>query len=252
VTAANELPPAITQQPQPQDVCPGAAAAFAVAATGAGPLSYQWQRNDTNLTDGGYYSGVTTSDLTVSGVDSSVLGDYRCVVSNQSGTTPSSAVALTISDATPPVLACGTNRTVEGGSPWSFDPPLAFDAFSGTNVTVTLAGVQTNAGYPQVITATWVATDPCGNTNTCSQAVTILPPPAPTIVLAPPGGANTSFIFTFSSVAGIDYIVQSRDALQSIGEWLPLVTNAGTGGFITNDFPLDTNLPGRFYRILVP
>ena len=56
VTAANPLPPTITQPPQPQNVCPGATAIFTVAATGAGPLSYQWQTNSINLTNGGHYA----------------------------------------------------------------------------------------------------------------------------------------------------------------------------------------------------
>ena len=57
-------PPIITQQPQPQNVCPGSTAAFTITATGTGPLTYQWQTNTVNLTNGGHYTGVTTANLT--------------------------------------------------------------------------------------------------------------------------------------------------------------------------------------------
>jgi hypothetical protein len=66
------------------------------------------------------------------------------------------------------------------------------------------------------------------------------------------GGGRTNFIFAFPSVTGIDYIVQCKDTLQDTNDWLPLITNSGTGGLITNDFPITTDPPGRFYRVLLP
>ena len=63
-------PPTITTQPTNQAVLEGATATFTVAATGGLPLSYQWQDNGTNLTDGGNISGSTTTNLTISNVSS--------------------------------------------------------------------------------------------------------------------------------------------------------------------------------------
>src|SRR5207244_1643802 len=60
----------------------------------------------------------------------------------------------------PPVLTCATNKTVECGSTWSFDPPSATDACCGTNVTITVFGTVTNSN-PAIgpcaldITRTW-------------------------------------------------------------------------------------------------
>ncbi len=65
-------------------------------------------------------------------------------------------------------------------------------------------------------------------------------------------GRGTSFHLTFPSVRGVGYIVQYQDALHSTGAWLPLVTNAGTGGVITKNLPVSAGPPARFYRILVP
>jgi hypothetical protein len=75
-----------------------------------------------------------------------------------------------------PVLTCGSNKTAVAGSAWSFDLPTVVDACCGSNVTVTVLSTVTNGSSPQVITRTWLATDCCGNTNTCSQAVTLLDP----------------------------------------------------------------------------
>ena len=184
VTAANEAPPTITAQPEPQNVCPGATATFTVAATGAGPLSYQWQTNDINLTNGGHYDGVTRSNLTVSGADSTVLGDYRCVVSNQGGSTTSSAAALTISDTTPPWITCPTDVTVSADAGTCGATNVALGSpVTGDNCGV--AGV-TNDGlgsYPLGTNlVTWTVTDTSGNTNSCQQQVVVLDAEAPTIV----------------------------------------------------------------------
>ncbi len=148
VTAANVAPPTITQPPQPQNVCPGATATFTVAAAGAGPLSYQWQTNNINLTNGGHYGGVTTSNLIVSGADSTVLGNYRCVVSNQGGSTPSSTAALTISDTTPPTIICPAAVTVSANAGCSATNVALGSPVTGDNCGV--AGVTNNglASYP--------------------------------------------------------------------------------------------------------
>ncbi|HRR87190.1 MAG TPA: family 10 glycosylhydrolase, partial [Phycisphaerae bacterium] len=89
-------PPAITRHPAPQNVCPGGTATFTVSATGDMPLSYLWQKNQSDLSDGGHYSGVTTATLTVSSADADDAGDYRCVVSNGSGSATSEEAGLTL------------------------------------------------------------------------------------------------------------------------------------------------------------
>jgi hypothetical protein len=66
------------------------------------------------------------------------------------------------------------------------------------------------------------------------------------------GSGGTNFTFAFPSVAGIDYVIQYKDVLADTNDWLPFITNCGTGDPITNDFPITADPPGRFYRILVP
>jgi len=53
-------PPSITQQPSDEGVVVGGTAYFTVLASGTEPLSYQWQKDTVNLSDGGHYSGTTT------------------------------------------------------------------------------------------------------------------------------------------------------------------------------------------------
>jgi hypothetical protein len=81
---------------------------------------------------------------------------------------------VTIVDTTPPVITCATNKTVQCGSAWSFDPPTAIDGCCGTNVTITVLSTLTNnpTPCPGTITRTWRATDCCNNSATCSQTVT--------------------------------------------------------------------------------
>jgi hypothetical protein len=80
--------------------------------------------------------------------------------------------AITLIDTTPPSLACATNKTVDCSAAWTFDTPTASDSCS-SNVSVTAVSTVTNGLCPQLITRTWVAADPCGNSNVCSQTVTV-------------------------------------------------------------------------------
>ena len=70
------LPVSITTQPVSRTVSAGAAASFAVAATGYPAPSYQWALNGTNL------PGATLSTLTITSVRPSDLGAYAAWVTN--------------------------------------------------------------------------------------------------------------------------------------------------------------------------
>jgi hypothetical protein len=93
------LAPSILPQPVPLTLYAGRTAVFTVGATGRAPLTYQWQTNGVNLTNMvGHISGATNATLTVSGITAADAANYRVVVSgaNGSGSTPSSAVSLTV------------------------------------------------------------------------------------------------------------------------------------------------------------
>ncbi|MDP4228141.1 MAG: immunoglobulin domain-containing protein, partial [Bacteroidota bacterium] len=69
-------------------------ATFSVTTSGAS--SYQWQKDGTNLTDGGGYSGVSTSILSLNNITTAEAGSYRCVVTGSCGTVNSNAAYLTV------------------------------------------------------------------------------------------------------------------------------------------------------------
>ncbi len=90
------LEPTITSQPTNQTVCSTTAGtAFSISADNA--TGYQWQINSsgwTNLSNGGVYSGATTSTLAISNVSGLIGAEYRCVVSNATGSINSDVVTI--------------------------------------------------------------------------------------------------------------------------------------------------------------
>lgn len=93
--------PTITQQPTSQVVALGGTASFTVTASGDAPLTYQWQKNNLDITNGGHYSGCTTATLTVSSADGNDAASYRCVVTNALGSAVSEAATLTVNNTVP-------------------------------------------------------------------------------------------------------------------------------------------------------
>ncbi len=83
-------PPSITSQPADQAVVAGTGASFTVAASGSGPLSYQWHFN------GGNIAAATNSVLTLANVQLTDAGTYDVLVSNASGATNSAPALLSV------------------------------------------------------------------------------------------------------------------------------------------------------------
>jgi hypothetical protein len=101
-----------TQHPSNSIVCERGSTSFTVAATGSGGLSYQWQESTNggssynNILASGIYSGVTTATLTLTNAATAMNNyRYRCVVTDNSGSTESNAATLTVN--TGPVVQTG-------------------------------------------------------------------------------------------------------------------------------------------------
>ena len=69
---------------------------LSVIATGTAPLSYQWQKDEVNLTDGGRIKGASTSTLSITAVQKSDEGGYTCEVTNTAGTVTSKTSMLNL------------------------------------------------------------------------------------------------------------------------------------------------------------
>ena len=191
------MAPTITGSPSDQAVTEGEAAKFTVGASGTAPLSYQWKRDDSNL------SGETGSTLTLSKVTTNQAGTYTVVVSNAVGLVASSAARLTVSvrSVAPTITASPSDRAVTEGEAAKFTvlangtAPLSYqwkrdDAnLSGeTGFTLTLSKVTTN----QAGTYTVVVSNAVGLVTSSAARLTVsVRPVAPTITASPSDQAVT-------------------------------------------------------------
>jgi uncharacterized repeat protein (TIGR03803 family) len=94
--------PQITSQPHSRAALAGGSAVFSVAVFGAPPLFYQWQKDGTNLTDGGVISGSAARILSLTNILAANAGAYSVIVSNSLGSITSASAQLTL--VSPPVF----------------------------------------------------------------------------------------------------------------------------------------------------
>ena len=114
---SSNVPPSITSHPTNQSVNVGQTATFTVGATGTPPLSYQWQKNGSDI------SGATSSSYTTPATASGDNGaTFRCVVSNPYGDATSNSATLTVTSATTPpsITTHPVNQTVALGGTATF------------------------------------------------------------------------------------------------------------------------------------
>jgi len=109
--------PTITSQPASQSAMTGQTATFTVAASGTGPLSYQWQKNGATI------SGATSSSYVTPATTNADNGaKFIVLVSNSVGSAKSSAAVLTVTSASavPSITAQPASQTVAVGQTASF------------------------------------------------------------------------------------------------------------------------------------
>jgi photosystem II stability/assembly factor-like uncharacterized protein len=96
---AAAVAPTITTEPMAQSVEQGQQVSFSVVAAGTAPLSYQWQRNSTNIAGANAASYITP--LLTQAADDGAL--YRVIVTNAVDSVTSTEVAVSV---TQTLLAC--------------------------------------------------------------------------------------------------------------------------------------------------
>ena len=117
---AASVAPSITSQPDNQSVVTGSSATFSVTATGSAPLTYQWKKNDTDI------SGATSSMYTTPATSMEDSGAvFAVVVSNSAGKASSNTATLTVSAApvapvAPSITSQPDNQSVVTGSSATF------------------------------------------------------------------------------------------------------------------------------------
>jgi len=112
--------PTITTQPVNQAVTAGQTATFTVTAAGTAPLSYQWQKNGSNIA-GATASSYTTPATTTADNNST----FDVIVSNTMGSVTSSVAALTIASG----IACAPT----GSGVCYYVSPSGADSNPGTS-----------------------------------------------------------------------------------------------------------------------
>lgn len=123
-TAAASLP-AIATHPQNSTICANTNTSFSASATGLN-ITYQWQVNTgsgfSNVSNGGVYSGATSSTLTITGATASMTGyQYRVIASGTcSPSATSNAATLTVNMTIPSVSTTATATTICNGTNVTF------------------------------------------------------------------------------------------------------------------------------------
>ncbi len=228
-------PPTITQQPSAQNLCAGGTATFTVAATGQGTLTYQWQTNGVNISNGSHYAGCTSTTLWITNVSSADAVNYRCVVTDQIGSTASSSAALTLKTATGFTQHPAATNVCAGGTT-TFSVVAVGDGTITYQWQKNLTNISNGGHYSGVTTATLtitgadssdaanyrcVATAGCGNSTsfqgvlTLRQATSITVQPVNRTV---PSGGTTNFSVTATGDGTLTY------------QWQKHSTNISNGG----------------------
>jgi hypothetical protein len=147
------VPPSVPTPPLSQTNVTGTTATFSASASGTTPLAYQW------LFNGAPISGATTTNLTVSNVQTTNAGNYTLVATNGAGAITSAVAVLTVT--VPPTITsqpqsvaaiAGTNVnfnvTAAGTTPFSYQwalngtllPGATFSSITVSNILPTNAG----------------------------------------------------------------------------------------------------------------
>jgi hypothetical protein len=109
VTSPNS-PPTITAQPKDTVIYQTQTATMSVLATGSGTLTYAWYKvvNGSDVA----IAGQTTATLTIANAALSDSSLYRCIVTNEFGSTSSNTAKLTVSNGSPTITVNPKDTTV--------------------------------------------------------------------------------------------------------------------------------------------
>jgi hypothetical protein len=100
----------INTEPVAQNVCPGTAASFTVAATGTGTLTYQWRLNGADI------SGANAATYNIASAAAGNVGSYDVIVNSSCGADTSAAVSLTLKAVTAITTQPANQATCPGGN----------------------------------------------------------------------------------------------------------------------------------------
>ncbi len=250
----------ITAQPQSTSVCQGDNAIVSVTASGYS-MSYQWQRNGSNISDGSLYSGVNTPTLTILSPSTALSGSvYRCVIATSCGTGSTSGNA-TLTVTAPPVATFSYTGSPycpnasnpgpafsDGGTAGTFSSTagLVFESTSTgqINISASTPGIYTvtntvngsgdcgpaiaTATVEIISTVTWTGSSNTSWNNTANWTCGYIPTGAISVNI--PNVTNKPVLSSGSAAAVKDLVISPGASLTLTGNTLTVFgTVSGTG-----------------------
>lgn len=246
LTSSGPAPIIIFQPTSTQFVLVGTNAFFSVAASGEGPLSYQWYFENHAL------PGQNASSLLLSDVQLTNAGNYTVVIANSSGSVTSAPAALMVGS--PPVILTQPKDQV---GYWGYSatfsvmvadaPPIFYQWYfdgsaipSATNATLVLTNLEFNNAGPY-----WVTVSNMYG-GTVSTEATLLVNPAGISLGVYPG-------LTITGAIGKSFVIQYSVNLRQ-SNWTT-ITNVTLSQptmiwFDSTDNISDGTQPRRYYRVM--
>jgi hypothetical protein len=214
--------PIITTDTTNQTACAGSQVTWSVVASGAGTITYQWQRDGTNLVEGAdNFTGVTSATLTnsvVSAVDDvGATNGYQCVVSLGSCSVNSTEVALTVNPL--PTVSVNSTTVCAGGSATltattSANSPSYLWSDNETTASITVSPASTTTYTVTVTDGT------TGCVNSGSGTVTVNPLPTITLGSGPSvtyGSTSANLPYTATTGSPNQYSIMFDGTAHSSG-----------------------------------
>lgn len=239
-------PPLITNQPVGRSITQGSNTTFTVGVTGAGPLSYQWRFDGTNIV------GATAGSYTRANAQPNHEGNYSVVVTNVAGLVTSEDAFLVVN--IPPYIGGQPqSQNVWRGQDAEFSvaaggtEPFAYQwRFDGTNIPgatgdqFTRFDVQVNETGSYSVVITNVA----GSVVSSNAFLTVSLPPPPqfqSITLLPDHRAKLVLL-------GVSDLPFSLEGSTNLTNWDEVMSGVLTNmpAVLTDDSA--SNAPLRFYR----
>jgi hypothetical protein len=196
--------PEISTNPSAVSIIQGTDTTLSVQAEGKF-LSYQWQKNGSNL------AGQTNSSLVLSNANASA-GDanYSVIISNDWGSVTSPLARVTVATALPTITILGSTTLVHEAATSYTDPgATAEDALGGdltSSISITSADINVTDVGDQVVT--YSVSDAGGNANTATRTVTVQDTTDPVITL----NQGTSYTHNINT-AWVDPGYDAQDTL---------------------------------------
>ena len=217
--------PAITTQPVDIYACLGTASVtFSVAATGDG-LTYQWQKNNVNIT------GANQTTLTLTNVTATDADNYECIITGNCGNLTTNTVSLFLTSA--PAISYAPDSTYIVGTPiTTLTPTSTGGAIATDNDVIHNIGSGFSVPYD-------AAPDAFGNVYvTESTQIKKVAPDGTTTVFAT--GFNGAKGIATDAAGNVYFADQYNNAIKKITP-SGVVTSIGTGFNLPNNVALDAS-----------